>query len=111
MSFMRIEQITSSIFDMVLHYDVLLLCVSGFSIKEISQSTKLDEEDVVSACRRLLKFDGWVIGLDYNPWFFYKDLTKREKYGIIEDEDLEEITKGLCERFDKIRKELDEHYG
>ncbi|KKM93426.1 hypothetical protein LCGC14_1208580 [marine sediment metagenome] len=107
---MKLNNLPRDILAKVWFYDVFLLCVSGFSIDEVSEITNIDKEDVTNACRRFLKFDGWVISLDYNPWFFYKDLTEREMYGIIDDEDLEKITMELCERFDKIRKELDKYY-
>ena len=99
--------------------EVLKLCASGLSSSTIAMKLRFETyRDVEDILLEFMDFAGWRRDLDINPWYIYKRydnfncflnemklLTKVEKYGI--------ITKAynICEKYDTIRKEIDEYYG
>lgn len=96
---------------------ILRNSVSGISNAKIAYTLNLDENYIKGTLIEFLGFEGWEEDLDLNPWFVYrraggkesfefeiKTLTKATKYDIIE------LMFNICERYARIRKEIDEHY-
>src|SRR3989304_2654743 len=51
--------------------NILLLCVSGFSITEIADRYDFDESYVRWICNKYLGFEGWKENLGFSPWYYY----------------------------------------
>jgi hypothetical protein len=98
--------------------EILLLCVSGVSNENVARNLEIDGEYVDCVIKDFLEFGGWEYNLDINPFFIYNSHSQYDDYksecSIISPVLTEELINksyGLCRKYDKIRKEIQESYG
>lgn len=92
--------------------------VSGISNKKIAYKLNLDENYIKETLKEFLGFEGWEQDLDLNPWYVYRRTNGEESYGFeiktltsATECGIIELMYNICERYERIRKEVDKIYG
>jgi len=84
--------------DIMSYKDILLMCVSGASSKNISEFLGIDTAVVANICLSILNFSGWETDLEFNPYAIFCEL--KNLAGVTQGKFEMEIT-AICGKVDK----------
>lgn len=111
--------ITLELVDCLAVYDVLRMCACGYANYRIARKTKLDIQYIEETLFTYFDFYGWNFDLDFSPIALYNRSNDNIVYFEQEirmvsnrtDERFINRMFEVCQRFSKIKMEVEDFYG
>jgi hypothetical protein len=108
---------SSQVVELIASWEILLFCASGRSNLSISRFLDMDVDYITEVIQDNLKFQGFEYDLDLNPSSIFSRIGNFDEFvaeikavsPLAFDKELV-LWYNVCNKFDSIRKEIDEFY-
>ncbi len=105
--------------DVMSDFNIIRLCASGSSNKQIANMFEMDEKDISYLLNKYFEFEGWLHNVPFSPSRIYKGLDTKDKesfkntvisqFGYIDDQVLDNMYKS-SEIVSELERILDDEW-